>query len=133
MLNNCVFLGRLTHDPELKTTNSGISVCTFTIAVDRDFKQGDEKVADFIPVTAWRHTAEFVSKYFTKGSAAVVVGRLQSRKYTDKDGNNRTAYDVVSDNVYFAEKKRSGDSGTTGGYSVPAGAVDVPDDGDLPF
>lgn len=131
MLNFCVLSGRLTADPELKTTNSGISVCSFTLAVDRDFKQGDEKVADFIPVTTWRHTAEFVSKYFSKGSMATVQGQLQSRRYEDKEGNKRTAYEVQAQNVYFAGSKRNDQSDTAPTGSVFTEAADQ--GGELPF
>lgn len=109
MLNHIVIMGRLTRDPELKTTNSGIPVVSFSIAVDRDFadKESGERGVDFIDVTAWRHTAEFVSRYFTKGRMAVVSGRLQTRNWTDKDGNKRKAVEVVAENVYFGDSKRN--------------------------
>lgn len=109
MLNHIVIMGRLTRDPELKTTNSGIPVVSFSIAVDRDFadKETGERGVDFIEVTAWRHTAEFVSRYFTKGRMAVVSGRLQTRNWTDKDGNKRKAVEIVADNVYFGDSKRN--------------------------
>ena len=107
MLNHIVLMGRLTRDPELRRTGSGIAVASFTLAVDRDFKsQNGEKECDFIDVVAWRSTGEFVSKYFTKGSMAVVSGRLQIRAWTDKEGNKRKAFEVVADNVHFAEPKR---------------------------
>ena len=118
-LNHIVCMGRLTKDPELKTTQSGVSVVNFTIAVDRDFKNGDEKVADFIDCVAWRGTAEFVSKYFSKGRMAVVSGSLQSRKWEDKDGNKRTSWEIQAQNVYFADSKRDGDgAGSTAGAST---------------
>lgn len=132
MLNTVNIMGRLTRDPDLNTTPSGISVVSFTLAVDRDFKSGDEREADFIDCTAWRHTAEFVSKYFSKGRMACVNGRLQTRNWEDKDGNKRKSTEVVAENVYFADSKRDG-SGQT-----PLGKPDedypvVEDDGDLPF
>ena len=109
MLNHITIMGRLTRDPELKTTNSGIPVVSFSLAVDRDFadKESGEKNVDFVDVTAWRHTAEFVSRYFTKGRMAVVSGRLQTRNWTDKDGNKRKAVEIVADNVYFGDSKRN--------------------------
>lgn len=107
MLNQIVIMGRLTRDPELRHTNSGVSVASFSIAVDRDFKaEGGERETDFVDIVAWRNTAEFVSKYFTKGRMVVASGRLQMRKWTDKEGNNRTSYEVVADNVYFGDSKR---------------------------
>ena len=130
MLNHIVIMGRLTKDPELRTTQSGVSVTSFTLAVDRDFKNKDsgEKSTDFIDVVAWRQTAEFVCKYFAKGRMAVVEGRLQMRDWTDKDGNKRTSAEVVADNVYFGDSKRDGEGGGSyssgyrqdGGYSQPA-------------
>lgn len=108
MLNKIVIMGRLTSDPELRRTNSGTAVASFTLAVDRDFSGKDaEKETDFIDCTAWRHTAEFVSQYFGKGRMAVVAGRLQMRSWTDKDGNKRRNAEVVADNVYFADSKKS--------------------------
>ena len=102
MLNHIVIMGRLTKDPELRTTQSGVSVTSFTLAVDRDFKNKDsgEKSTDFIDVVAWRQTAEFVCKYFSKGRMAVAEGRLQIRDWKDRDGNNRRSAEVVADNVY---------------------------------
>ena len=130
MLNQITLIGRFTADPELKQTNSGAEFTNFTLAVDRDFKQGDEKVADFINCTAWRHTAQFVTKYFGRGRLAVVSGRLQSRKYQDKDGNNRTAFEVVAENVYFADSKRDGGNGNQEqGSFAPLGDSDA----SLPF
>lgn len=111
MLNIVVIMGRLTADPELRTTPSGVSVTSFSVAVDRSYqKQGAERQTDFINVVAWRSTAEFVTRYFRKGSMIAVNGSLQMRRYTDKDGNNRTAYDVVADAVNFCGSKA--ESGT---------------------
>ena len=109
MLNHIVIMGRLTRDPELRYTQSQLPVTTFSVAVDRDFggRDGNERQTDFIDCVAWRHTAEFVSKYFTKGSMAVVSGRLQLRDWTDREGNKRRSAEVVADNVYFGESKRS--------------------------
>lgn len=116
-LNKICIMGRMTADPELKNTPSGTSVVSFTLAVDRNFKdkQTGEKTVDFIPCTAWRQTAEFVSRYFAKGRMAVVEGSLQMRKWTDKDGNKRTSAEVVAENVYFGDSK----SGNTS-ESAPA-------------
>lgn len=120
MLNHIVIMGRLTRDPELRRTGTGIAVTSFTVAVDRDFapKDGSERETDFIDCVAWRSTGEFVSKYFTKGSMAVVSGRLQIRSWTDKDGNKRRSAEIVADNVYFGESKRS--EQRSGGYDAPA-------------
>lgn len=109
MLNHITIMGRLTRDPELRRTGSGVAVASFTVAVDRDFadKQSGEKETDFIDCVAWRNNGEFVSKHFQKGSMAVVSGRLQIRSWTDKDGNKRRSAEVVADNVYFGEAKRS--------------------------
>ena len=108
MLNKVVLMGRLTKDPELRRTGSGTAVTSFSLACDRDFKpQSGEKGTDFIEVVAWKNTAEFVSKYFGKGRMAIVEGRLQIRDWTDKAGNKRTTAEVVADNVYFADSKRS--------------------------
>lgn len=110
MLNKIFLQGRLCKDPELRRTQSGTAVASFSLAVDRDFKSHDgEKEADFINCVAWKGTAEFVSRYFTRGRMAVVEGRLQSRRYTDKDGNNRTAYEVVASSVYFGDSKKDAD------------------------
>lgn len=109
MLNHIVLMGRLTRDPELRRTGSGVAVASFTLAVDRDFaSQGAERETDFVDIVAWRNTAEFVSKYFTKGRMAVVSGRLQIRNWTDKEGNKRRSAEVVADNVYFGDSKRDG-------------------------
>lgn len=109
MLNHIVIMGRLTRDPEYRTTGSGLSVANFSVAVDRDFPgQSGEKETDFFDCAAWRKTAEFVTKYFLKGNMIVVSGRLQIRSWTDKDGNKRRSAEIVADNVYFGESKRSG-------------------------
>ena len=117
MLNHIVIMGRLTRDPELRRTSSGIAVASFTVAVDRDFggRDGGERETDFIDCVAWRQTGEFVSKYFTKGSMIVVSGRLQIRNWNDKDGNKRRSAEIVADNVYFGESKRSSDSNSAYG------------------
>lgn len=106
MLNQITIMGRLTRDPELRRTGSGVAVTSFTVAVDRDFSSKDEKETDFIDCVAWRSTGEFVNKYFSKGSMILVSGRLQIRAWTDKDGNKRRSAEVVAENVYFAEGKR---------------------------
>ena len=134
MLNHITIMGRLTRDPELRRTGSGIAVASFTVAVDRDFggRDGGEKETDFIDCVAWRQTGEFVSKYFTKGRMIVVSGRLQIRSWTDKDGNKRRTAEVVADNCYFGDSKRDSGEGSYGGntyggnaygnaYSAPAG------------
>ena len=148
MLNKIILMGRLTRDPELRRTGTGTAVTSFSLAVDRDFKsQSGEKETDFIDIVAWRSTAEFVSKYFTKGRMAVVEGRLQIRDWTDKDGGQRRSAEVVADNVYFGDSKRDG--GDSSGYSAApayknaapsnfnAGGSDFAeigeDDGELPF
>ena len=150
MLNKIIIMGRLTRDPELRRTGSGTAVTSFSLAVDRDFKsQNGEKETDFIDVVAWRSTAEFVSKYFTKGRMAVVEGRLQIRDWTDRDGGKRRSAEVIADNVYFGDSKRAGGSdyspapayGTPApsrGYAAPAGgqsdfAEIGEEDGELPF
>ena len=128
MLNHITIMGRLTRDPELRRTGSGIAVASFTVAVDRDFgnRDGGERETDFIDCVAWRQTGEFVSKYFTKGSMIVVSGRLQIRNWTDKEGNKRRSAEVVADNCYFGESKRNSEGNTYGGntygggYSAPA-------------
>ena len=115
MLNHIVLMGRLTRDPELRRTGSGIAVASFTLAVDRDFapKDGGERETDFIDCVAWRQTGEFVSKYFTKGRMAVVSGRLQIRGWTDKDGNKRRSAEIVADNVYFGDSRRDSEGGSS--------------------
>jgi len=124
MLNHITIMGRLTRDPELRRTGSGIAVASFTLAVDRDFapRDGGERETDFIDCVAWRQTGEFVSKYFTKGRMAVVSGRLQIRGWTDKDGNKRRSAEVVADNVYFGDSRRDGDnSGSSYGGNTYGG------------
>ena len=155
MLNHIVIMGRLTKDPELRRTQSGIAVTSFSLAVDRDYKpENGERETDFIDIVAWRSSAEFVQKYFSKGRMAVVSGRLQIRNWTDKEGNKRRSAEVVADNVYFGDSKRDNqDSGfgadqsysapasNFGGYSAPAAPSAVSDfamlededDGHLPF
>ncbi len=154
MLNRIVIMGRLTRDPELRRTQSGVAVTTITVAVDRDYQSRDsqEKQTDFIDVVAWRSTAEFVSKYFTKGKMIVVDGSLQSRKWTDKNGQNRISWEVQADNVYFGESRRDAQGGDYAApsygsapssysnppaenYSAPAGGgfSEVEEDGELPF
>lgn len=133
MLNQAVLMGRLTADPELKHTQSGVAVIRFTLAVDRSYaKQGEERQTDFINITAWRQTAEFVSRYFRKGQLVAVQGTIQTGSYTDRDGNRRNTFDVVADQVHFAERKKDG--GNQGG-SNPATVDDFDelDDGDYPF
>ena len=155
MLNHITIMGRLTRDPELRRTGSGIAVASFTVAVDRDFgnREGGERETDFIDCVAWRQTGEFVSKYFTKGRMIVVSGRLQIRNWTDKDGNKRRTAEVVADNCYFGDSKRdeqgsassfggssyAAPSGNYGGYGMPAAGSDSgfgvldSDDSQLPF
>ena len=129
MLNHIVVMGRLTRDPELRYTQSQTPVASFRVAVDRDFqpKDGGERQTDFIDCVAWRSSAEFVSKYFQKGSMIIVSGRLQIREYTDKDGNRRNAAEIVAENIHFGETRRSRDENagsyaprSNGGYSAPA-------------
>ena len=133
MLNKIFLMGRLTHDPELRRTGSGTAVASFSLAVDRDFKsQSGEKETDFIDIVAWRNTAEFVSKYFTKGRMAVVEGRLQIRDWTDKEGNKRRSSEVVADSIYFGDSKK--DTGMPAqSYSNNGSFSEVEDDGELPF
>ena len=148
MLNHITIMGRLTRDPELRRTGTGIAVASFTVAVDRDFadKQSGEKETDFIDCVAWRKTGEFVQKYFAKGSMIVVSGRLQIRSWTDKDGNKRRTAEIVADNVYFGDSKNDNgnqNSGYTGfvksenipGITPPNGGFGIIEDEDaqLPF
>ena len=151
MLNKVFVMGRLTRDPELRRTQSGTAVASFSLAVDRDYKsQSGEKETDFFDVVAWRTTGEFVAKYFTKGRMAVVEGRLQVRQWQDKDGNNRRSTEIIAENVYFGDSKKDGSGNTgnygaqtytapDGGYAAPTGGayggfaeIDE-EDGDLPF
>ncbi len=114
MLNNAVIMGRLVADPELRTTGSGISVTSFTVAVDRRFnRQGEERQADFIDIIAWRQTAEFVCKYFRKGSMIAIQGYIQTRMYEDKNGNKRKAVEIVADNVSFCGSKNESNNGSS--------------------
>ena len=133
MLNKIIIMGRLTADPELRRTGSGIAVTSFTLAVDRDFssKEGGEKETDFIDCVAWRSTGEFVANYFAKGRMAVVAGRLQIRLYTDKDGNKRRAAEVIADNVYFGDSKNSSTSQSPAPLQTFS-AMEIPDY-ELPF
>ena len=150
MLNKIILMGRLTRDPELRRTQSGTAVTSFSLAVDRDFKsQGGDKETDFIDIVAWRNTAEFVSKYFTKGRLAVVEGRLQIRDWTDRDGGKRRSAEVIAENVYFGDSKREGgsDYSSAPAYSAPYSGYAAPaapgghsdfaeigeEDGELPF
>ena len=159
MLNKAILMGRLTRDPELRYTQNNTPVVTFTLAIDRSYSRGQERQTDFIYIVAWRRTAEFVSQWFTKGMMAVVVGSIQSRRWQDKNGNNRTSIEVVADEVQFGESKRSReangnagyqDNGYQGGYSemqsaprsvpnfdLPTGGSDFSeisdDDGEVPF
>ena len=151
MLNHIVLMGRLTRDPELRRTASGVAVATFSIAVDRDFSNSatGERETDFIDIVTWRSTAEFVSKYFTKGRMAVVEGRLQIRDWTDQNGGKRRSAEVIAENVYFGDSKREGgsDYGAAPAYSAPYSGYAAPaapgghsdfaeigeEDGELPF
>ena len=112
MYNRAVLIGRLTADPELKTTQSGVSVCSFRIAVDRAYKKDGERGADFITIVAWRQAADFICRYFAKGKPIGIEGSIQTREYTDKDGNKRNAFEVVADRVFFVESKGQNDAGT---------------------
>ena len=150
-LNRVVIMGRLTRDPELRRTQTGTAVTSFSLAVDRDFKsrESGEKATDFIDVVAWRQTAEFVCQYFAKGRMAVVEGRLQIRDWKDKDGNNRRSAEVVADNIYFGDSKRDGQNASAAAPAssefkplpsatpVPFSSPDMPQmeigDDDLPF
>ena len=124
MLNKIAVMGRLTRDPELRHTESGVAVCSFTVACDRDYKaENAEREADFIDVVVWRSTAEFVSKYFAKGRMAVVEGRLQSRKWTDKNNQNRVAWEIIADNVYFGDSKPKDVGASEGDFTLPEGFV----------
>ena len=138
MLNKVFILGRLTRDPELRHTQSGTAVASFSLAVDRDFKdkQTGEKTTDFIDVVAWRNTAEFVSRFFTKGRMAVVVGSLQIRAWEDKEGNKRRTAEVIAESVYFGDSKRDplDKLADDAAPVAPAGEfAELDDDGELPF
>ena len=147
MLNRIILMGRLTRDPELRKTQSGTSVCSFALAVDRDYKREGEKETDFIDIVAWRGTAEFASRYFTKGRMAVVCGRLQIRDWTDKEGNKRRSAEVIADSIYFGDSKPkdggedvpafNGMPGANADFGAPpsgfAPDFGAEDDGELPF
>lgn len=145
MLNRIIVMGRLTRDPELRYTQSGLPVASFALAVERDFADGNGKRAvDFIEIVAWRHTAEFVHKYFAKGRMAVVTGRLQIRDWQDQNGYKRRSAEIVADSVYFGDSKRDSDGGssanTQGGYEPDENAggyessgMEGADDDELPF
>ncbi len=137
MLNNAVVMGRLVADPELRTTGSGISVLSFTVAVDRGFvRQGEERQADFIDIIAWRQTAEFISKYFRKGSMIAVQGHIQTRTYEDRNGNKRKAVEIVADNVSFCGSKSESGSNAFAredsyANAQPAPSYSTADEGDF--
>lgn len=141
MLNHIVIMGRLTRDPELRYTGTGVPVASFTVAVERDFSNGGKKETDFINCVAWRQTGEFVSKHFEKGSMISVSGRLQTREWEDRDGNKRTSAEIVADQAYFCGGKpsRAESAEDTGSFdrSMQQASVfqpvDVDDDGELPF
>ena len=141
MLNHITVMGRLTRDPELCHTQSGLPVCSFSVACQRDFKSADgERTVDYIDIVAWRSTAEFVSKYFTKGRMAVVDGRLQLRDWADRDGNNRRSAEVIANSVNFGDSRPQDQAAPVPAYagvSAAAGQgwsdISEPDDGDLPF
>ncbi len=160
MLNHIIVMGRLVQDPELRSTPSGVNLSRFTIACERDFgsRESGERQTDFIDCVAWRQTGEFINRFFQKGRMIVVSGRLQSRKWQDRDGNNRTSWEIQVDNAYFGDSKRDsegqnsygtagqssyGSSGNYGSYDAPRhsapaspvsdGFAELEDDGDLPF
>lgn len=134
-LNRITIMGRLTRDPELRRTQSGAPVTSFTMAVDRDFKsQSGDKETDFIDVVAWRQTAEFVARYFTKGRMAVVEGRLQIRDWQDNNGNKRRSAEVIADSIYFGDSKPQDAQPAVHAVNVDASDFDeIEDDPDLPF
>lgn len=137
MLNTAIIMGRLTADPELKFTQSGISVCSFTVAVNRNYSKGKDQETDFIDVVAWRKTAEFICKYFLKGSMIIVEGRIQTRNYEDKHGNKRKAVEIVANNVQFGEAKKDAQANETPPQTAQTGTADFNemsgDSDDLPF
>ena len=144
MFNIAILTGRLTADPELKTTPNGVSVTSFSIAVDRRYNSGEEKQTDFINIVAWRGTAEFITKYFQKGELIGIEGSIQTRRYQDKDGNNRTAFEVKAQKVQFVESKGKGDNLPAQDTTTPQGVnfsasadntefTDFDTDDDLPF
>ena len=130
MLNKVIIMGRLTADPELRKTGGGTSVTTFTLACERDFKTDGEKQTDWPDVVAWSNTAEYLAKYGSKGRMVAINGRLQTRRWTDKDGNKRNAVEIVADNVYFADSKNAAQDGVQfGGFT----GVEIADESDMPF
>lgn len=135
-LNHIVLMGRLTADPEVKTTTNGLAVTSFTVACDRNVGKDRDKQSDFIPCVAWRQTAEFIGKYFSKGSLIAVEGSLQSRKYTDKEGKNRVSYEVLVDRSHFTGERRES-AAAPQAANQPTGTPDtyipVDDPGDFPF
>ncbi len=141
MFNLVVLTGRLTTDPELKTTPNGVPVTSFSIAVNRNYRAGEEQQTDFINIVAWRQRAEFITKYFKKGSMIGIEGAIQTRRYTDKNGNSRTAFEVVANNVHFVESKRDSAAPVSAGEPASFSNADVNDfadlgdasDDDLPF
>ena len=135
MLNVAILMGRLVADPEIRHTPNDIAVTSFTIAVDRSYvKSGAERQADFIDIVAWRATAEFVCKYFRKGQMIAVQGSIQTRSYTDKDGNKRKAFEVLAEKVEFADSKQEKKSSADVQYTSESGGFEeIMDDGDLPF
>lgn len=135
MLNNIVIMGRLTRDPELRRTSSGVAVASFTLACERDFApQGEARGTDFIDIVAWRYTAEFVEKYFSKGQMAVVSGRLQIRNWEDKEGNKRRSAEILADHVYFGEAKRDKTTQGEPQYDPQGGFSEIEDtDTTLPW
>ncbi len=147
MLNRIVLMGRLTRDPELRHTQSGIPVVSFSLAVDRDYKnrESGERETDFIDIVAWRNTAEFASKYLSKGRMIVVEGRLQIREWTDRDGGKRRSAEVVADNIYFGDSRRDSEAASYSHGVIPTADYGLPtenenqfaeltdDDGELPF
>ena len=134
MLNVAIIMGRLTADPELRTTASGVAVTTFSVAVDRRFqRQGEEKQTDFINVVAWRQTAEFVSRYFHRGSMIAVRGSIQQRNYEDKNGNKRTATEVIAEEALFGGSKSTGKAEEKPAESEQGGFEEVEGENDLPF
>lgn len=138
MLNHIIIMGRVCNQIELKKTQSGVEVCSFKVACDRDFKSADgKKECDFIPVVAWRNNASFLAKYFGKGRMVVVDGKLQSRQWTDKNNNKRTEWEIQADNVYFADSKQSNGGGQSNGVATQETDnnefTEIDEEGDLPF
>ncbi len=133
MLNHIVIMGRVVNDPELRMTGNNVPVASFRIACDRDFKGSNgNKETDFVDIVCWRNTAEFATKFFSKGRMAVVAGRLQMRNWVDKDGNKRTSAEIVADNIYFGDSKREDSGDTSNAFSHPI-SIDFDEDDALPF